>query len=238
MPVMKILTDTYRADHPATQFRLIMPPMGSGGSLRALSAGVLDLALTSRPLKEKERARGLVPKAFARTPFGFAVHADRPERGFSLAEFAAFYAGAGTTWSDGGPIRMVLRPRGDSDTSKLKSMSPAMAAAVETALARPGMAVAVTDYDSAAMLEKVAGTLGSNTLALIRSENRPLRLLTVDGKRPDLPSLASGAYPFSKTLSFVTVGQPAPEVQGFMDFVVSGAGRSLLERAGCIPASP
>jgi len=45
--------------------------LGSGGALRALAAGKIDVAISGRELKQKEIDAGLVATPLMRTPFGF-----------------------------------------------------------------------------------------------------------------------------------------------------------------------
>jgi len=90
----------------------------------------------------------------------------------------------------------------------------------------------VTDQDTASSIEKVPGALGPSTLALMLSEERALKALTLDGVVPSAENIANGRYPLFKQLLIVTGPKTPPEAQAFVSFVRSGAGREILAQTG------
>lgn len=228
----RVVAEAFRREHPNVAVE-IPASLGSGGGLRALADGRLDVALSSRPLEDRERGRGVVLREFGRTPFVFAVADTTPVRSLSLDEVAAIYEGVRETWPDGTRIRIVTRPRSDSNTVTLASLSPRMAGAVEAAFAREGMVLADTDQENAARLETLPGAFGACTLAQIRSEARHLRALAIDGVTPSPEALQSGAYPYGQSM-YLAVRDPAlPLVEAFVAFVFSHP--TLLRDLGFVP---
>jgi phosphate transport system substrate-binding protein len=205
--------------------------MGSSGGIKATLAGRLDIGLSGRPLSGEERARGLQETKYARTPFVFAVHRTVEITGLTLKDVVEIYAGK-RDWENGKRIRLVLRPREDSDIPILKNMSPAMSAAVDIALSRKGMIVATTDHDAADAIEDVPGAFGGTTLALVFSEKRALRVLALDGVAPSVRTMIDRSYPYSKSFYMVTKSHPSAAVRRFMDFVRSPSGAAILSRNG------
>jgi phosphate transport system substrate-binding protein len=141
-------------------------------------------------------------------------------------------------WPDGERIRLVLRPAADADTLYLRGLSPALAEAMEAALARPGMLMAVTNQECDAMLARTPGSLGPSTLAQLATEAPGLTPLAWEGVPPTLEALASGRYPLSKPLVLLLPARPAPAALRFLDFVRSPEGRRILSAAGCLPTGP
>lgn len=72
--LMQRLSQVYQQTDPSAKVIVIMPPLSSGGSIRALSAGKIDLAIVGRPLKAEEAAMPGLGRAFeyVRTPLVFA----------------------------------------------------------------------------------------------------------------------------------------------------------------------
>jgi phosphate transport system substrate-binding protein len=200
--------------------------------VRAVLAGRLDIGLCARPLTDEERDQGAVATRYARTPFVFGVNGSVERTGITMAGVAAIYWGKRDRWEDGSRIRPVLRPRGDSDIPLLKRISPEMDAAVESALRRDGMLVAMTDQDAADAIEKVPGAFGGITLSLIVSEGRKIGALALDGVEPGVETLKDGSYPLSKTFFLVTRNPPASAVRRFIDFVRSPAAAAILTKNG------
>lgn len=228
---MRLLAQAFEANHPADGVR-VLPSLGSSGGIKALLAGAIQVAVSARPLKDAETAKGAVQQAYGRTPFVFATHADTPAVDISMRELVDIYAGNRQRWSDGSRIRLVLRPLGDSDSKIVRSISPAMRDAKRLAERRKGMLFAVTDQDAADNLEKIPGSLGTTTLAQILAERRAIKALRLEGVEARAQSLADGSYPLSKQFFIVTTPSASPQVRAFVDFVRSAAGRDVLEQVG------
>jgi phosphate transport system substrate-binding protein len=227
---MRILGEAFRKSNPGIRVE-ILPGMGSSGAVRAVLAGRLDIGLSGRTLKGEERAQDVMETKYARTPFAFVVNSNLKMTGLTLEGLAAIYAGK-RDWENGKRIRLVLRPQADSDIEVLKSMSPAMSAAVDIALRREGMIVATTEQDAVDAIESVPGAFGGTTLSLVSSERRALRILALDGVVPSVRTMADRSYPYSKTFFMVTKINPPASVRRFIDFVRSPAGAAILAKNG------
>jgi phosphate transport system substrate-binding protein len=227
---IRILGEAFRKTNPGIRVE-ILPGMGSSGAVKAVLAGRLDIGLSVRTLSGEERAQGVVETGYARTPFVFGVNNTLEMTGLTLEDVAGIYGGK-RDWENGKRIRLVLRPPEDSDIAVLKSMSPAMSAAVDIALRRKGMIVATTGHDAADAIESVPGAFGATTLSLLLSEKRALRILSLDGITPSVRTMADGSYPYSKTFFMVTKINPPASVRRFIDFVRSPAGAAILAKNG------
>lgn len=235
-PLVEQFAQAYGRIKPDVTVRLTNPPMGSNGSIRALLAGAIDLAVPGKPLTDAEKAQGGQDWELGRTPFLVVTTKQPQPPGFTLDQLAAIYSGKVTTWADGSPIRLLLRSPTESDSLILRKLSPAMDAAVEAALARPGMLVAANDLDNLALLEKTPGVLGTTNLGLLQGQNRPLHALAINGAAPTLAALTQGTYPWFKSLYVARGSSLSPAAQGFLEFMRSAAGRDVLNRAGYAPA--
>jgi phosphate transport system substrate-binding protein len=232
---MKRLVSAYSKSHPDIRIEL-MPSIGSGGAVKAVSKGVLDIGLIARPLKESEGRLNLRVREYAVTPLVFATSTTCPMTDITTEELIKVYRGERRRWPCGDRVRLVLRPAGDSDMKVLRRISPALSEAVDEALARPGMFVALTDQEAADVLGRSPERFGTSTLALIVSEERPLRALSFNDVVPTLQALVDGSYPLSKTFAFVNNLQPSRHRASFIDFVFSPEGRKILEESGSLPA--
>ena len=227
---MRILGEAFRKTAPGVRVD-ILPVMGSSGSVKAVLAGRLDIGLSARTLRSEERALGVVETKYARTPFVFCVNNSLKMTGLTMEGVAGIYGGR-RDWENGRRIRLVLRPPEDSDIPVLKGMSPAMREAVEVALRRKGMIMAMTDHDAADAIESVPGAFGGTTLSLLLSEKRALRMISLDGITPSLRAMNDRSYPYAKTFYMVTKNNPPASVRRFIDFVFSPAGAAILATNG------
>lgn len=222
------LAEAFAASRPGLGVKFV-PSLGSSGGIKALLAGVLDVSVSARRLKDEESAKGAVAVEYARTPFVFATRS-KVVSGFSLSKLVQMYAGDVDEWPDGSPVRLVLRPTTDSDTQLLRAMSEDMSRAVDRAYARPGFIEVQTDQDNADALESVSGSIGTATLGQIIAENRSLRVLAVDGVEPRAAAAAAGRYPFLKVLFLVVRSDASPLVAQFVAYAQSPEARAILTR--------
>lgn len=211
----------------------VIASLGSSGGIRAVGDGVLDLAVSGRPLKPDEEAKGLVVALVARTPFVIATAHPKPGS-IAAAALPDMFSAMTPTWSDGTPIRVILRPRSESDTTLLGELFPGVAAALEKARRRPDIPMAATDQDNADMAEKIPGSLVGSTLVQLVAERRQLRSVAIDGIVPTLEDFERGVYPYGKPLYFVVGRAPSPLVEEFLNFLRSPEGTELLRAAAVI----
>lgn len=228
---MRLLADEFTASNPDIRIATV-PSLGSGGGIKAVVAGAIGLAVTSRPMNEREHELGAVETEYARTPFVFAVSTKSTVTAISSRELIDIYAGRQSRWPDGSPVHLVLRPDSDIDSELVRSISPDLSSALSLAEVRPGVQFAVNDQDAANDLERIPGAIGPTSLALVLSEKRALRALKLDGREPAARNGVSGVYPYYKRLFYVTGAKRAPAVERFVAFVQSPAGRKILTRNG------
>ncbi len=225
---MKIIGAEFEKRNPDVEVT-VFPSLGSSGGIKALVAGAVDIAVSARQLKPKEAEKGLRAKLYATTPLALVTSSSTQSHGLSMGELAAIFAGDMTEWEDGTQIRLVLRPKSETTTKALQSLSDEMGDSVELAHARQGMLVASNDQDNADALEKITGSLGVITLGQIATEERNIKVLLLDGVLPE-----AGAAPSRNILSttslFVVSTQDKPQVvEEFISFLFSPKGQEILD---------
>jgi phosphate transport system substrate-binding protein len=237
--LLERLAEDFQKKHPGDKVSVPTPSMGSGGALRALQAGQIDLAVSGRPLTPEEQPALPAALEYARTPVGFATSSQTNRAGnLSLQTLVNIYSLKQTTWPDGRPIRLVLRPGIESDYRVQAGLAPEMAAALAESLRHPGMVVAKTDQEAVAHIEKTPFSLGITSLAMARLAGADVRFLALEHNSPSLDRLKSGGYPLSKSFYLVTQPKPSPVTRRFLAYLQSGAARTRLVELGTLPSVP
>ncbi len=180
-------------------------------------------------MTDEEAKSGLEMVEYARTPLVLAVGAGIPRTGLRRSEFVRVVRGDAGIVSGGQPLRPILRPESDAETILARKVFP------EIGEARPPdsqVTIALTSQDAADLIEKVSGAIGLSTLALMRSESRKMKALSLDGVAPGKESIANGSYPLVMNLYLVTRPNPSEAVRQFVAFVQSEPARRLLEESG------
>jgi len=229
---MELVAKGFEKSNQGIKVSVIFPSLGSSGGIKAVSKGAIHIGLSARPLKEEELKLGLSSIKSAKTPLVFVTREDVNISGLNTKEIAKIYRGETATWPDGKLIRLVLRPASETDILLVKKISTEMGQAVDTALSRKGMQIAMTDQDCLDFLEKASGGFAISTLAQLISEKRQLKILSFNGVPPSLKNLRDGSYPLFKELYLVTKTEPSILVRKFIDFVRSSQGRKILEESG------
>ena len=228
---MRLLGQAFEKSHPVHTVK-VFDSLGTTGGIMALRARRLDIAVASRENLAAGEDSGLVAHWYGRSAFIFASHPDTPSLSLTPERIADIYAGELSDWPDGKPLRLVLTPRGDSDTELLGRISPEVRAAVDAAHARKGMIVALTDTAVADQIEMTPGAFATSTLAVILSEGRHVTVHAVNGVAPSVDTLTKGSYPYVRDLYMVTLQQPSEAAQQFLEFVHSAQGADILRAAG------
>ena len=212
----------------------LIPGLGSSGGIRALSDGVIDVAVSGRPLRPEETVGGLGQVPVGRTPFVF-VTSHPKQNGLKSSDIVALFASENPTWADGTSLRIILRPRNDADTAILAQLFPGMGAALERARRRPDVQTAGTDQDNATLAEALPGSLTGAAYTQIKLEGRRLRLVAIDGVEPTLENFEQGSYPYGRNVYFVLPAKPNPAAQRFLACLRSPQGAAALRLTGNLP---
>lgn len=232
---VKLMADAFTRKHPAIRVE-VLSSIGSTGGIKAVKAGKIDVGLSSRPLRPDERADDLKEAAYGRTPVVFGAHPGTSVNDISLEDIEQIYLGQKVAWPDKTPIRLVLRPKSDAYTEFLVRISDRMRVATEKSYTIPGLFTGVTDQDAAIQIERAAGSFGVTSLAVIQSEGRNIKRLSVNKVAPTLKNLETGKYPFAMSMHVVyRQSSPNTAVKPFIDFIFSGEGQKILRETGHQP---
>ena len=77
-------------------------PTGSGSGIKAVSEGTCDIGLSSRNLKDDEKASGLTGTVLALDGIAVIVNPNNPVSDLSVEQIASIYKGEITNWKDVG----------------------------------------------------------------------------------------------------------------------------------------
>jgi phosphate transport system substrate-binding protein len=234
LPLTRALADRFEAQRPGLHV-VVFDSIGSTGGVHATYDDVIDLGLISRPLRDGEAALGLFAAPYARVPVVVAVHLGVPDESVTPDELVDIYAGRRTTWSDGSPIVVLQRERGDSSHAAVDLALPEFAAANAAAYAARRFRVVDSDRAMQEALSITEGAVGLFDLGAILLQRLPVRPLLVDGIAPSEASVQSRRYPFSKDLAFVSVEDPSGAAAEFVRFVDGPEARALMRASGYIP---
>lgn len=214
---------------------VVEPSLGSGGAIKAVHDGAIDLGMVSRPLTSAERALGLEVVSIARSAVVMAAHPSVAPRSLSLEQLEALHAGTLTELADGRPVTLLLRDREESANAALDRWVPSLAALRARAYATRRFRVL---YHDDAMIEALAstpGAVGVTDLVAIVERGARVNVLALGGVEPSARALLDGSYRAARDLAFVHRPERAERVRQFVGFVRSPEGSALIVRLGAVP---
>ncbi len=232
LPFVQELAKAFARANPDVEFRF-EPGTNSGGAIRGVVQGTLDLAAVNRPLSEAEAKEDLQYIPFARDAVVFAVHLPNTVQRLTTGQVREIYAGRITDWKlVGGTAGAIIVLDRDPDESQRKlAFLPLMGGTQVTART-------VVLSKASEMIDALAstpGAIGYTSLGLLRlAQLRTVRALILDGVLPSPQSLMTGGYPWSVTFG-LAYRSNAKETTRFVEFVRSAEGRRVIERYDLAP---
>ena len=208
-------------------------PTGSGSGIRAVSEGRCDIGLSSRALKDDEKASGLKETIVALDGIAIIVNPQNPVKDLSLEQIAKIYTGEITNWKDVGgedaEIVLIGREAGSGTRDGFESIT-------ETKDACQYRQELTSTGDVITTVSQNPNAIGYASLAAIKDS---VKALTVNGVAPTEATVKDGTYLVQRPFVLVTKEGAAlsETAQKFFDFATSADAASIISAAGAVPVA-
>ena len=208
-------------------------PTGSGSGIQAVSEGRCDIGLSSRALKDDEKASGLKETIVALDGIAIIVNPQNPVKDLSLEQIAKIYTGEITNWKDVGgedaEIVRIGREAGSGTRDGFESIT-------ETKDACQYRQELTSTGDVITTVSQNPNAIGYASLAAIKDS---VKALTVNGVAPTEATVKDGTYLVQRPFVLVTKEGVAlsETAQKFFDFATSADAASIISAAGAVPVA-
>lgn len=208
-------------------------PTGSGSGIQAVSEGRCDIGLSSRALKDDEKASGLKETIVALDGIAIIVNPQNPVKDLSLEQIAKIYTGEITNWKDVGgedaEIVLIGREAGSGTRDGFESIT-------ETKDACQYRQELTSTGDVINTVSQNPNAIGYASLAAIKDS---VKALTVNGVAPTEATVKDGTYLVQRPFVLVTKEGAAlsDTAQKFFDFAISADAASIISAAGAVPVA-
>jgi len=226
---------------------------GSGTGIAALINGTVDIANSSRAMKDEEREEarknsGKTIKEFVVGMDALAVfiHPKNPLTGLSLEEIACVYGVGGkcTLWSDirgtvvpGCQGNKIIRVSRQSNSGTYQYFREAVLGKKKDL--KLGSMDLNGSRESIDLVEKTPCAIGYSGMGYITKHIKAVCIFkTADSEciPPVLKTAVDKSYPISRELYMYTSGEPSTEVKAYMDWTQSEEAQKITIKAGYVPA--
>ncbi len=208
-------------------------PTGSGSGITAVAEGRCDIGLSSRSLKEEEKAQGLTETTLALDGIAVIVNPENPVNDLDLETIAKIYTGEITNWKDvgGNDLEIVLigREAGSGTRDGFESITDTEDACVyRQELTSTGDVITT-----------VAGNPGAIGYASLASIKETVKALSVGGIVPSEETVKDGSYVVQRPFVLVTKSDTglSKTAQEFFDYVTSSEASEIISAAGAVPVN-
>lgn len=208
-------------------------PTGSGSGIQAVSEGRCDIGLSSRALKDDEKASGLKETIVALDGIAIIVNPQNSVKDLSLEQIAKIYTGEITNWKDVGgedaEIVRIGREAGSGTRDGFESIT-------ETKDACQYRQELTSTGDVITTVSQNPNAIGYASLASIKDS---VKALTVNGVAPTEAAVKDGTYLVQRPFVLVTKEGVAlsETAQKFFDFATSADAASIISAAGAVPVA-
>lgn len=208
-------------------------PTGSGTGIQAVMEGRCDIGLSSRNLKEEEKAQGLIETVLAYDGIAVIVNPENPVENLNIESIAKIYTGEITDWKDAGgsdgEIVLIGREAGSGTRDGFESITKTEdACKYRQELTSTGDVIAT-----------VAGNPNAIGYASLASVSDSVKTVSVNGVSPSEETVKDGSYTVQRPFVLVTKdGQQLSEAaQRFFDYCISVDAQTIISGAGVVPAN-
>ncbi len=205
-------------------------PTGSGSGITAVAEGRCDIGLSSRALKEEEKAQGLTETLLAYDGIAVIVNPANTVEDLTVEQIAAIYTGSIANWSEVGgsdaAIVLIGREAGSGTRDGFESITGTKdACQYRQELTSTGDVIATVAQNPYA--------IGYASLASIKGT---VKVIRVGGVMPSEATVRDGSYVVQRPFMLITkTGTALSETaQAFYDFITSADASEIISAAGAV----
>ena len=229
--VIGALSESFMANNADTT--VTYNPTGSGAGITAVQEGTCDIGLSSRALKDEEKAAGLKETVLAYDGIAIIVHPDNPVSDLTIEQIAQLYTGEITNWKDVGGNDAEVVLIGREAASGTRDGFESITGTKEKCQYRQEL---TSTGDVITTVSQNPDAIGYASLASIKDS---VKALNVDGVTPSEGTVKDGSYKVQRPFVLVTVEGKAltPVAQAFFDYATSSDAAAIIAKAGAVAAN-
>ena len=206
---------------------------GSGTGIKAVKDGTCDIGLSSRYLKDSEKAEGLQETILAIDGIAIIVHTDNPIADLTVEQISAIFKGDITNWSEVGGKDGEIVCIGREESSGTRDGFESITDTEDATQYRQELT------SNGAVLTAVAENPNAIGYVSLSSGKDTVQAISVGGVAPSEATIKDGSYAVQRPFVLVTKEGVAlsETAQAFFDFATSPAANEIITAAGVVPVN-
>ncbi len=229
--VIGALGESFKAQNAGVTFTY--NPTGSGSGITAVSEGRCDIGLSSRALKDDEKASGLKETILAYDGIAIIVNPQSKVEDLTVEQIKKIYTGEITNWSEAGgadgEIVLIGREAGSGTRDGFESITDTK----DKCKYRQEL---TSTGDVITTVAQNPNAIGYASLASVKDT---VKALKVGGVTPTEDTVKDGSYVVQRPFVLVTKeGTPLSETaQKFFNYATSSSASEIINKAGAVSAN-
>jgi len=228
------LAKAYMAENKNVVFDINQKSIESTGGVQAAAAGQIDIGLSSRPLKDDEKAMVHATEV-SRVATVIGVHKNVMVKEITSEQLCKIYAGSIVSWKALGGNAENIVPLSRPDRDATKETVRKSIVCFKDLKESPAVVIVPTAPEMTKLLSNRPGAIGFTDSVAVDDSDGAIIALKLDGIAPIPDNVRSGSYKIIKNNYLVTKGQPAGVVKAFIDFVKGPRGAKIIEANKGVP---
>lgn len=219
--ILKAVKSTFETDVPGYKLN-ILSGTGTGGGVKGLIDGVLDVAAMARPPKDDEVQQGVEYVEIGQSATVIYTHPDVGITNLTTAQVAAIFSGEITSWAEvGGPnARLILYVRDEGDSST-KGLRPVIFG--DTPFSEE-VQVITSQADMQAAVAETPNSVGFGSWPSALAQEANIQPISLNGVTPN-----DSAYPIIAPIGVGHLADQKADVQPLLDWLLSEQGQLALQ---------
>ncbi|MGN1114127.1 MAG: phosphate ABC transporter substrate-binding protein [Oscillospiraceae bacterium] len=226
--VIGYLSEAYMEENSGV--KVTYNPTGSGSGIQAVSEGRCDIGLSSRDLKDEEKAN-LEQTVIALDGIAMVVNPENKTEDLTIEQIGKIYTGEITNWKEVGgndaPIVLIGREAASGTRDGFESIT-----GTEDKCKYSQELTSTGD-----VIQTVSSNPNAIGYASLAAVNDTVKTLKVGGVEPSEKTIQDGDYEIQRDFNLVT--KTDKELTGaakdFFDFATSEKADDLITKAGAVP---
>lgn len=227
--VMGYLSESYMEENSG--IKVTYNPTGSGSGIQAVEEGRCDIGLSSRNLKDDEKAKGLTETVVAIDGIAIIVNPQNTVEDLTVEQIGKIYMGEISNWKDVGgpdaPVVIIGREAASGTRDGFESITNTKdKCQYSRELTSTGDVIQTVSSNPNA--------IGYASLAAVKDT---VKTLKVEGVEPTEETIQSGKYKIQRDFVFVTKSDKelSEAAKAFFDYATSAEADDLIVKAGAVP---
>lgn len=228
--VIGYLSEAYMEEN--NDVKITYNPTGSGSGIKAVQEGRCDIGLSSRDLKDDEKAE-LTGTVVAIDGIAVIVNPENPVEDLTIEQISALYKGEVKNWNEVGgadaPVVLIGREAASGTRDGFESITQT------EDLCQYSQELTSTGD----VVQTVASNPNAIGYASLASVKGNVKKVKVEGVEATTETIQNGTYKIQRDFVFVTNNNTdlSGTAKEFFEFATSSEADDLIEKAGAVPVA-